>query len=150
MHWPDVAWQIWRRLIPWSTLDSPGHMDEVLAGDTYHPQAESVPEQTWSSASFLISAVRGLFVIDVDAERADVNLSPHLPDDWNRAEIRHIKVASSTLSLAFQQSLEALTLRLENSGAPVHVRFHPKIPLGSKILGATVGGEERCCDTRPQ
>ncbi|MGA8028472.1 MAG: hypothetical protein WB992_15110 [Bryobacteraceae bacterium] len=49
MHRPDVAWQIWRRLIPWSTLDSPGHMDEVLAGDTYHPQTESVPEQTWSS-----------------------------------------------------------------------------------------------------
>jgi glycogen debranching enzyme len=140
MHWPEVAWQIWRRLIPWSTVDSPGHMDEVLAGDTYHPQAESVPEQTWSSASFLISAVRGLFGIDVDAEHAEVNLSPHLPDEWDRAEIRHITVASSTLNFAFQQSLQALTLRLENRGAPVHVRFHPKIPLGSKILGATVGG----------
>ena len=84
--------------------------------------------------------MRGLFGIEVEAEHAEVNLSPHLPDEWDRAEIRHIRVANSTLSFAFQQSLEALNLRLENRGTPVHVRFHPKIPLGSKILGATVGG----------
>ena len=84
--------------------------------------------------------MRGLFGIDVEAENAEVSLTPHLPDEWDRAEVRNIRVASSTLSFAFQQSLQALTLRLENRGAPVHVRFHPKIPLGSKIMGATVGG----------
>src|SRR6201996_1069616 len=142
MHRPEVAWQIWRRLIPWSTLDSPGHMDEVLAGDTYHPQTESVPEQTWSSASFLTAAVRGLFGIDVEAEHAQLTLTPHLPDEWERADFRNVRVANSTLSLSFQQSIQALTLRLENRGAHVHVRFHPRIPLGSKILGATLGGRD--------
>jgi hypothetical protein len=33
-------------------------------------------------------------------------------------------------------------LRLENRGAQVHVRFRPRIPLGSKILGATLGGRD--------
>ncbi|MGA8028471.1 MAG: hypothetical protein WB992_15105 [Bryobacteraceae bacterium] len=77
----------------------------------------------------------------MEAEHAEITLTPHLPDEWDRAEVRNVRVANSTLSFAFQQSVQALALRLQNRGAHVHVRFHPKIPLGSKILGATVGGK---------
>ena len=51
-HRPATALPIWSALVPWSSLDSPGHMHEVLAGDFYHEELESVPEQTWSSAAF--------------------------------------------------------------------------------------------------
>ena len=44
------GWSLWRSLADWTTLDSPGRMHEVLAGDLFHPEAESVPEQTWTSA----------------------------------------------------------------------------------------------------
>ena len=44
-HRPATAFAIWRALVPWSSLDSPGHLHEVLAGDFYHEEVESVPEQ---------------------------------------------------------------------------------------------------------
>jgi len=44
-HRPATALPIWSALIPWSSLDSPGHLHEVLAGDFYHEEVESVPEQ---------------------------------------------------------------------------------------------------------
>ena len=51
-HRSVIAQQIWDGLLPWHTLDSEGHIHEVAAGDFYHPEMESVPEQTWSSAGF--------------------------------------------------------------------------------------------------
>jgi hypothetical protein len=141
-HRPDVGWQIWRTLIPWSTLDSPGHIDEVLAGDTYHPQMESVPEQTWSSAGFLSTAVRGLFGLDVDAQQGSVTLAPHLPEEWEKASASRVRVGSSQLSFAFAQDLHGLTLRVHNEGEAVKLRYAPRIPLGASAVTATMDGRK--------
>ena len=63
-HRPLTAFPIWSGLLPWGTLDSMGHMHELLTGDFYHQQVESVPEQTWSSAALLSSAVQGLLGLE--------------------------------------------------------------------------------------
>ena len=65
-HRPATALPIWSALAPWSSLDSLGHLHEALAGDYYHEELESVPEQTWSSAAFFTAAVNGLLGIQVD------------------------------------------------------------------------------------
>ena len=52
-HRPETAASTWNSLLPWFRLDSLGYMHEVLAGNLFHPEVESVPEQTWSSAGFL-------------------------------------------------------------------------------------------------
>ena len=67
-HRPFTAFPIWSGLLPWGTLDSMGHMHELLAGDFYHQQVESVPEQTWSSAALLSSAVQGLLGLEREAQ----------------------------------------------------------------------------------
>jgi hypothetical protein len=138
-HRPDTAWEIWRSLIPWSTLDSPGHMHEVLAGDTYHPQFESVPEQTWSSVGFLSAAVHGLLGLDVDAEKGRLTLAPHLPADWNKVSFRGVKVGNSALDFELQQTLESLMLHITNRGENVRLAFRPEIPLGARAIRASVG-----------
>ncbi len=135
-HRPETAWEVWRTLIPWSTLDSPGHMHEVLAGDTYHPQLESVPEQSWSSASFLTSAVRGLFGIDINAEDGILTIAPHLPAEWDHATVSGLHLGASTLNLRFEQQSDELSLRILTSGPPVHIRYDPEIPLGARIQSA--------------
>ena len=139
-HRPEIAWEIWRTLIPWSSLDSPGHMHEVLTGDTYHPQVESVPEQTWSSARFLSSVVRGLFGLEIDAENNTFSLSPHLPAEWDHASLRNIRLGNSKVDLALKQSLDGLTLNIENSGSPLHLAFRPQIPLGAESILASFNG----------
>lgn len=136
-HRPNTAWEIWRSLVPWSTLDSPGHMHEVLAGDTYHPQLESVPEQSWSSASFFTAAVRGLFGLEINGETGTLTLAPHLPADWEYAIIRNVKVGSSTLDFTFHQRIDGLTVQVRNSGGAVRLAFDPEIPLGVRSVMAT-------------
>jgi hypothetical protein len=147
-HRPDIAWEIFRSLIPWTTLDAPGHMHEVLAGDTYHAQLESVPEQTWSSASFLTSAVRGLFGLDTDLENGAVNFAPHLPGDWDHASVNRVRMGSSVLNLALRQETDKLSLRIENSGAPVQMRYDPAIPKGARLESATACGRKGSAQMR--
>ena len=67
-HRPVTAFEIWRELVSWFSLDSLGHMHEVLRGEVYASQSESVPEQTWSSPGFLSAAVHGLFGLEASAE----------------------------------------------------------------------------------
>ncbi|MFL6437031.1 MAG: MGH1-like glycoside hydrolase domain-containing protein [Terriglobales bacterium] len=141
-HRPQIAWQILRTLVPWSSLDSPGHMHEVLAGDTFHPQLESVPEQSWSSAAFVSSAVHGLFGLDIDAENNTLLLAPHLPQEWDRLTLSNIVIRDSKLDLAFEQNIDSLTVHLKNHGSPVQLKFQPEIPLGARSVSATVDAHQ--------
>jgi hypothetical protein len=138
-HRPDTAFQIWHELVPWAWLDSPGHMHEVLQGNVYMPQSESVPEQTWSSAGFLSGAVEGLFGLEINAQAAQIALSPHLPTDWDHAALRNCPVGNGRLAFSFEQNLNALTVHIENSGESVHLLYSPEIPLGARKLTATQG-----------
>jgi hypothetical protein len=55
-------------------------------------------------------------------------------------EVRNVKIGSSTLRFSLRRDLEQTILRIENSGAPVRLRFQPQLPTGSKVLRATIGG----------
>ena len=63
----------------WNALDSPGHIHEVLAGNFYHEQTESVPEQTWSSAGLLDATARGLLGLEIDGIANRLRFAPHVP-----------------------------------------------------------------------
>jgi glycogen debranching enzyme len=89
-HRPVAALALWNSLLSWASLDSLGHMHEVLAGNFYRPQVESVPEQTWSSAGFLDATVHGLLGLDVDSTANRITFTPHLPAAWNSVSIEHV------------------------------------------------------------
>ncbi len=141
-HRPATALPIWSALVPWSSLDSPGHMHEVLAGDFYHEELESVPEQTWSSASFLTAAVEGLLGLRVDGGARQLRFAPHLPVAWNTVSLRRVRVGESTLTLDLTHSAGEVTLRIRNEGAPVKMSFEPELPLGAKVRNAHLGARE--------
>lgn len=148
-HRPDIAWEIWRKLVPWSTLDSPGHMHEVLAGDLYQPQEESVPEQTWSSAAFLSSALQGLFGLDINAEDNTVTLVPHLPPEWDHATLSGVKIGNRNLTFSLRQALGQLSVHIETADGPLHLRFNPAMPLGARIESATACGRRATVRIEP-
>jgi glycogen debranching enzyme len=132
-HRPSTALPIWKALIPWSALDSVGHMHEALAGDFYHEELESVPEQTWSSSSFFTAAMHGLLGLEIEAASNLIKFSPHLPPDWNTVTIRNLTVGSSEINLTIVQSADKMRLQVHNSGGPVEMLFDPEIPLGAKL-----------------
>jgi len=130
-HRPLTALPIWSALVPWASLDSFGHMHETLAGDYYHEEMESVPEQTWSSASFFTTAVQGLLGLHVDAPSRHLTFAPHLPPEWPAIVVRHVHVGASELSLRMTQSGSGIQLRVHNQGPPMTLDFRPQLPLGA-------------------
>lgn len=137
-HRPLAAYQTWRALVPWSSLDSIGHMHEVLAGDVYRPGAESVPEQMWSSAAFVDATVRGLLGLEVDAAHRRVSFAPHLPAEWNTITLDHVRLGADELALHLQRVPSGLVLSVDNPGAAIRLDYSPQVPLGAKIVRAQV------------
>jgi hypothetical protein len=116
-------------------------MHEALAGDFYHEEFESVPEQTWSSATFLASAVRGMLGLTVDAETNRISFAPHMPPDWPRISVKNIPVRVSQLGLILTQSETTTELQVRNDGALVKMLFTPQIPFGATLDAADLNGK---------
>lgn len=137
---PDIAWSTWISLIPWNTLDSLGHTHEVLAGNYYRPQAESVPEQTWSSAGLLDSAARGLLGLTIEGTRNSITFRPHLPAEWDHISVANIHLPHSTLTLTMRQTMSSIDLDANDVGAPFALSFQPRMPLGAHLIEAKCDG----------
>jgi hypothetical protein len=114
-------------------------MHEVLAGNYYRSQTESVPEQTWSSAGFLDAAVRGLLGLELDGASKEIAFKPQLPPEWDGVDVA-MKVAGAVLDLRVTQRMDAVELIVANAGTPVKMVFAPGLPLGAKILSADFDG----------
>ena len=139
-HRPSIAFPIWSALVPWSSLDSLGHIHETLAGDYYHEEFESVPEQTWSSATFFSAAVNGLLGLRLNTASNHAVFAPHLPPSCHEISLRHVRIGSSDLQFALSTSLNEIKLKIQNSAAPLKLTFDPKIPLGAQLGKARFEG----------
>lgn len=142
-HRSVTAQQIWDGLLSWNTLDSEGHIHEVAAGDLYHPQIESVPEQTWSSAGFYSATVHGLLGLQIDAAQHHLVFAPHLPPEWGYVTVDKVRVGESMLKLQLRRLHDGIELAVENSGPHVSIEFKPEVPMGAADLNASVEAGQR-------
>jgi glycogen debranching enzyme len=138
-HRPVTALPIWTSIVPWTHLDALGHIHEVLAGDSYRQQTESVPEQTWSSAGFISAAVSGLLGLHIDSVSNQITFSPHLPPQWREIAVRNVRMQNAALDLRMQRSEDSIDLTVTNRARPALFVFDPQIPLGARLLGAQCG-----------
>ena len=130
---PAAATALWRGLVPWFELDSPGHMHEVLRGDVFAPERESVSDQTWSAASFLSSAVRGMLGLTVDGVTRTLRFAPRFPTEWNRLAVRRIDIGGTDVGLTLRTSADVVELTVENSGPSLTLTFDPALAAGDRI-----------------
>jgi glycogen debranching enzyme len=135
-HRPTSAFAMWSSILPWIWLDSPGHIHEVLAGDYYHQQTESVPEQTWSSAGFLSTTARGLLGLRINSMSNQIAFSPHLPPEWHDVAVHNVRMQHAELDLQLERSEENIELTVTNRGNPTSFVFDPQVPLGARLLGS--------------
>jgi glycogen debranching enzyme len=101
---------------------------ELLSGDFFVPFGRSTSHQLWSSAMVVTPTLRGLFGLDIDAQTKTITVNPHLPANWDRAEIRNIRVGSESVGLTFLQSKGEVT---------VSFTTHP--PTGVKLASTQSG-----------
>lgn len=141
-HRPVTALSVWQTLIPLSSVDSPGHIDEVFSGASFHPQAESVPEQTWSSAGFASATVHGLLGLEVEGVKDQLTFTPRTPAQWSDVEIEHIRMPKQCVSLKLHKGDQHIELKVENTGDPFVLNFQPDLPLGSKLVRSTFAGRQ--------
>ncbi len=141
VHRPESAWALWNGIAQWRRLDSPGHIHEVLAGNFFHEETESVPEQTWSSAGFLDACVRGLLGLEIDGVQNRLHFAPHLPAEWNQLSVENIHLPHSTLDITIRQSMRSLDLDISNQGIATSVVFEPQIPLGAHLIKTESNGQ---------
>ncbi len=139
-HRPESAMGLWNGVVQWSAFDSFGHIHEVLAGNFFHEETESVPEQTWSSAGLLDSTVRGLLGLEIDGFGNAIHLSPHIPAEWDRISVDNMRLPHSVLAFKMRQSMTGIDIDLNNIGAPTTMLFEPQIPLGARLVGAEFQG----------
>jgi hypothetical protein len=146
-HRPDIAFAVWSSILPWNTLDSLGHIHEVLAGTYYHEQMESVPEQTWSSAGLLDAVSRGLLGLDIQGATNSIHLTPHLPAEWNQVSVENVRLPHSTLAFTISQNMSDIDLEIKNEGSATKMLFEPQIPMGAHLLRAEFQGRAVASDT---
>ncbi len=138
-HRPTAAFPIWASIVPWTRLDSLGHIHEVLAGDVYHQQTESVPEQTWSSAGLVSAAVQGLLGLRIDSLSNQINLAPHIPPEWHELTVRNVRMQHAALDFEIRRGEGSVDLTVTNGGQSASLIFDPQLPLGARLLSAQCG-----------
>jgi glycogen debranching enzyme len=67
-----------------------GAVTELLSGDFYVPFGRSTSHQLWSSAMVITPTLRGLFGISIDAQSKTITVNPHLPANWDRADVQYL------------------------------------------------------------
>jgi glycogen debranching enzyme len=135
---PDAAWKVWRTLLPWLKLDAMGHLHETLSGSSFHPQIQSVPEQTWSSAIFVSSFLQGVLGVQPDAEHHRVTLAPHLPPEWDNLSVKRLRIGNTLLGLSLHRSTNLIELKVRCEGSPIGLTFMPMLPPKARFIAAQV------------
>jgi len=122
-HRSDAANALWQSLVPWESVDSLGHMHEVMSGSFFTPQRESVPEQTWSSSAFLSAAIHGMLGLESEGRNNVLHFAPQVPASWQSLYVEHVRVGKSVVDLNWHSENGHFTLDLRNAGPMFHLNW---------------------------
>jgi glycogen debranching enzyme len=101
-----------------TTAQDLGAVTELLSGAFFQPFGRSTSHQLWSSAMVITPALRGMFGVDVDGLAGSVRLDPHLPADWDKAEVQKLHVGQSVCSLNYQRQGQSLIVKIATVSGP--------------------------------
>jgi len=122
-HRSDAANALWQSLVPWESVDSLGHMHEVMSGSLFTPQRESVPEQTWSSSAFLSAAIHGMLGLEADGRTNVLHFAPQAPASYQSLRVEHVRIGKSIVDLDWHSENGHFTLDLRNVGPMIHLSW---------------------------
>jgi glycogen debranching enzyme len=118
---PLPAEQMLMQNVDLTWAQDPGAVTELLSGDFFVPFGRSTSHQLWSSAMVLTPTLRGLFGINLESNPATatstITVNPHLPANWDHAEISNIHLGNQAVTLTFHREIGFLRVELAVSGA---------------------------------
>jgi hypothetical protein len=105
-----------------TTAQDLGAVTELLSGDFFEPFGRSTSHQLWSSAMVLTPVLRGMFGIEADGLNHRVKVTPRLPADWDRAEVKRLRVGESVVDVNYTREGAVMKVSLrEVDGVPVRL-----------------------------
>jgi len=127
-----------------------GHFTEVLSGDYYQSFATSSPHQIWSAAMVISPILRGLFGLQIDAEKHQVTFEPHMPADWTSAAMHNIHVGDASLTLEYKKTSDSIALEARRTGSgDCWMEFSPAVSLRAEVVGAELNGRPLAFKMQP-
>ena len=118
-----------------------GHFTEVLSGDYYQSFATSSPHQIWSAAMVISPILRGLFGLQIDAQKHQVTLEPHVPPDWTAIALHNIHVGDIAIDLRYKKTIDTIVLEAKRDGTKdCSIDFSPALSLRAEVVGVELNG----------
>jgi len=116
-----------------------GHFTEVLSGDYYESFATSSPHQIWSAAMVISPILRGMFGLQTDVEKHQIDFEPHIPADWTSFAIRNVPLGTVAVNFQYRKVGDAIVLETTRSGTGnCRVEFSPAFSLRTRVVSVTV------------
>jgi glycogen debranching enzyme len=112
---PLAGEQMLMRNVDLTWAQDPGAVTELLSGDFFVPFGRSTSHQLWSSAMVITPTLRGLFGISLDAATNTITVNPHLPANWDHAQISNLHFAGQQVTLLFRRDNGRLEIELRNA-----------------------------------
>jgi glycogen debranching enzyme len=120
---------------------APGHITEVLSGDSNQGLSQSTPHQTWSSAMVIAPLLLGMFDLRVDALDRRISLAPQLPANWNNVALRNIRLGEAAVDLRIEQKPGLARLVIAaNQASGATLDDSPAFSPHAHIVRATLNG----------
>ncbi len=123
---PMAGYAALRQNVELTRAEDPGAITEVLSGAFYQALGRSSTHQLWSSAMTIAPAIRGLFGVDVDASHRTIAVQPHLPVQWNEAELENVRVGTTMYHLRFRRQGSRMVVTA-TSAVPTVLCLDPEI-----------------------
>jgi len=118
-----------------------GHFSEVLSGDYNQSFATSSPHQIWSSAMVISPILRGMFGLQIDAEKHEIVLAPHVPADWTSFSVRNVRVGDVGVDFQYHKTSDSLTLEIKRTGSgDCWVEFSPAFSKRTEVVSVEMNG----------
>jgi glycogen debranching enzyme len=117
-----------------TTVQDLGAVTELLSGAFFQPFGRSTSHQLWSSAMVITPALRGMFGVDVDGLTGSIHVDPHLPADWDKAEVQRLHVGQSLCALDYQRQGIGLVVRVATISGPA-------VRLSTAVKGARTAAD---------
>ena len=127
-----------------------GHFTELLSGDYYQSFSTSSPHQIWSAAMVISPILRGLFGLEVDAEKHQLAFEPHLPADWTSFALHKIRVADVALDVHYRKTSDTMVLEVKRTGnGDCWVEFSPSLSLRAEVTSVELNGRPLAFKVQP-
>jgi glycogen debranching enzyme len=116
-----------------------GHFTEVLSGDYFESFSTSSPHQIWSAAMVISPILDGMFGLQTDAGRHQIDFDPHIPADWTSFAIRNVRLGNVSANFQYRKRGGAIVLETTRSGAgDCWVEFFPAFSLRTRVTSVTL------------